>query len=257
MLKKYHTFYFGIILSISALFLLSFSAVLFAENVVSDKSYTYLLLGQSNMAGQGLVSELSDEQKALDSHIKFYLNGNLASLSTLEKFGPEVSFAQVLSKKHPNSVIRLIKFAPGGSLMKDWISRDSGKHYDTLIKQVKKANGGVLPKIDGVLWMHGERDSKSKQLANHYEKELQTFFTMLKKDFQNDQLPVALARISIPDAFRPAVAEIRSAEEHIAQISPFIHLISTDDLSKKSDKVHFDTQGQLVLGKRFAHIFMP
>ena len=208
------------------------------------------------MAGQGLVSELDDEQKALGNHVELYLNGELTSLSTLNKFGPEVSFAHTLAKKYPTSTIRLIKFAPGGSLMKDWISKDSGKHYDTLIKQAKKASGGVIPKINGVLWMHGERDTKSKQLANNYEDGMQTFIKMLKSDFKNDQLPVALARISIPAAFRPAVSEVRSAQEHISKISSSIHLISTDDLSKNSDKVHFDTKGQLILGRRFAEVLL-
>lgn len=246
----------NIIFSIAIVFILSFSSTLLAENTTSNKSYTYLLLGQSNMAGQGLVSELDDEQKVLGSHIKLYLHGKPASLSTLNKFGPEVSFAQMLSKKHPKSIIRLIKFAPGGSLMKDWTSKHSGKHYDTLIKQVKKASGGVIPEIHGVLWMHGERDTKSKKLANEYEKGMKTFIKMLKADFKNDQLSIVLARISIPAAFRPAVPEVRLAQKHISQSSSSIHLISTDDLSKTSDKVHFDTQGQLVLGERFAEVFM-
>ena len=240
------------IFSMTSVFLLFFSSALLAENTTPNKLYTYLLLGQSNMSGQGLVSELNNKQKSLDNHIKLYLHGKPALLSTLNKFGPEVSFAQVISKKHPNSVIRLIKFAPGGSLMKDWTSKDSGKHYDTLIKQVKKASNGVLPDIHGVLWMHGERDTKSKKLAHDYEKGMKTFIEMLKTDFKNDQLSIVLARISIPVAFRPAVPEVRLAQKHISQLSSSIHLISTDDLSKTSDKVHFDTQGQLVLGTRFA-----
>ncbi len=245
----------NIIYSLVTVFLLSFSSSIMAENT-SNKLYTYLLLGQSNMTGQGLVNELDEQQKTLGNHVKLYVHGKLASLSTLNKFGPEVSFAQTFSKKHPKSLLHLIKFAPGGSLMKDWISKDRGKHYDTLVKQVKKANGGVIPKIDGVLWMHGERDTKSKELADNYEKGLRTFIKMLQTDFKNNKLPVALARISIPAAFRPAVSEVRLAQEHISTTSPFIHLISTDDLSKTSDKVHFDTKGQLVLGKRFAEVLL-
>ena len=249
MLKK-------VIFLLSALYFLSLSSLTVAETKASatpvKNQHTYLLLGQSNMAGQGLVSELNDQQKVLDSHVKFYLNGELTSISTLNKFGPEVAFAESIVKKYPNSSIRLIKFAPGGSLMKDWVSRDAGKHYDTLIKQVKKSNGGTLPKIDGVLWMHGERDAKSKQLADAYEKNMKTFIEMLKHDFKNDKLVFVLARISIPASFRPAVPEVKLAQEHIAQLSELIHIISTDDLSKISDQVHFDTQGQLVLGKRFA-----
>ncbi|HIO91920.1 MAG TPA: hypothetical protein EYG68_03640 [Leucothrix mucor] len=241
--------------------ILFFSSLSVAENNVKINNSTkeqrvYLLLGQSNMAGQGLVSELSDDIKTLESNITLYLHGKPVSLSTLNKFGPEVSFAHEMAKKHLDSSIHLIKFAPGGSLMKDWTSKDVGKHYDTLIKQVKKSSGGTIPSINGILWMHGERDTKSKQLADDYEKDLKVFIAMLKSDFKVSKLPIALARISIPAAFRPAVPEVRLAQEHIAESSSFIHLVSTDDLSKKNDKVHFNSKGQLALGKRFAQVFM-
>lgn len=228
------------------------SALLLPALVSAQSQLNYLLLGQSNMSGQGVVAELSEEQLKLPKNVTFILHGSEASINYIPKFGPEVSFAQTIAKKHPQESVRLIKFAPGGSLMKDWISKQSGKHYDTLIKQAKKSNNGRLPQVHGVLWMHGERDTKSKQLADDYENQLTSLVSMLKSDFKNPNLPVVIGRISIPKAFRPAVTEVRNAQQNVANRSPSISIISTDDLSTGSDKVHFDTNGQLLLGQRFA-----
>ena len=227
--------------------LLLLPALLLAQT----KPLNYLLLGQSNMSGQGVIAELNDNQLRMPENVTFYLHGKPASFQGLNKFGPELSFSQSISKKHPNQPIRLIKFAPGGSLMKDWVSTQTGKHYDTLIKQVKKVSGGNLPKIQGVLWMHGERDTKSKELAVDYEQHLTQFIAMLKHDFKHPNLSFVIARTSIPRAFRPAVNEVRVAQQRVAKMAS-VSLISTDDLSTTSDKVHFDTQGQLLLGQRFS-----
>ncbi len=245
----------AIMLFLLSITLLPITAFAKAELTPPTKQLrVYLLLGQSNMSGQGKVAELTASHKRLPKNVEIYLHGKLAKIANLSKFGPEVAFAHSLAKKYPAALIRLIKFAPGGSLMKDWTSKARGKHYDTLIKQVKKISQGKIPKISGVLWMHGERDSKSVQLANHYKQSMQTFINMLQHDFHNKKIPFAIARISIPEAFRPAIPNIRAVQEEMAKSSPYIKMISTDDLSKTNDQVHFDTKGQLLLGKRFAQV---
>lgn len=248
------------ILSLAIMLFLLFTSLLSttvfakAEFTPINQQRVYLLLGQSNMSGQGKVTELTAGHKRLPKNVKLYLHGKLVKIVNLSKFGPEVAFAHSISKKYPRASIRLIKFAPGGSSMKNWTLKARGRHYDTLVKQVKKSNEGKMPQINGVLWMHGERDSKSVQLANHYKQYLQTFINMLQRDFRNNRIPFAIARISIPEAFRSAVPNIRTAQEQMAKSSPYIKMISTDDLSKTNDQVHFDTKGQLALGKRFAQV---
>jgi hypothetical protein len=225
-----------------------------STTVFAEQQRVYLLLGQSNMSGQGKVAKLTASQKTLPKNIEIYLHGKPIKITNLNTFGPEIAFAHTLAKKYPRDSIRLIKFAPGGSLMKDWISKARGRHYDTLIKQVKKSNQGKMPKINGVLWMHGERDSKSVPLANQYKKNMRIFINMLQSDFHNNKIPFVIARISVPEAFRPAIPNIRAVQEQLAKASPYIKMISTDDLSKMNDQIHFDTRGQLALGKRFAQV---
>ncbi len=231
---------------LSTLFLILFSSFVFAD----DDCISFILLGQSNMAGQGKVAELPKTQRALPKNTRFYLNGALATLSAQKKFGPEVSFAYAVSAIYPNKTINIIKFAPGGSLMKDWLK--NGQHYQTLKKQLERIHKQTPLNPAGVLWMQGERDTKSLQLAKNYSSDLKKFINMLRKDLKNPRLPFAIARVSIPEAFRPAVKEIRNAQENVSHKLPYVRIFSTDLLEKNPDKVHFNSRGQLQLGRLFA-----
>lgn len=234
--------------ALAFLFLTFLSQAIWAES--SNNNLTYILLGQSNMAGQGKVSELAKEKQRLPKNIHFYLNGAEVQIAAQKKFGPEVSFAHAISAKYPKKTINIIKFAPGGCLMKDWLKSDY--HYQTLKKQLYRISKKVALNPSAVFWMQGERDTKSVQLAKTYPTDLKKLIGMLRKDLKKPKLAFIIARISIPEAFRPAVKEVRQAQEKVSKEMPFVRIFNTDLLNKNSDKVHFSTQGQLQLGQLFA-----
>ncbi|WP_228292254.1 sialate O-acetylesterase [Candidatus Thiothrix anitrata] len=49
---------------------------------------------------------------------------------------------------------------------------------------------------------------------------------------------------------------IRHQQQRIQQQVPNTVLISTDGLGKMADRIHYDAQGQLQLGKRFAQAYI-
>ena len=216
----------------------------------SEMNISFLLLGQSNMAGQGKVSELSKPMKKLPNNIQFYLNGSLADIRKQQKFGPEVTFAHRVAAKYPRKKINIIKFAPGGSLMKDWLSH--GHHYQTLKKQLKKISQSTNINLKGVLWMQGESDTKSLKLAKNYKQELILFIKTLRIHFKKQKLAFVIGKISIPESYRPAVKEIKAAQDAVCKQLSFVDIIPTKSLEKNKDKVHYSTRGQLVLGRLFA-----
>ena len=240
----------------AVLFLLvtMFSQSVLAEshgyNLNAKNSLTYIMLGQSNMAGQGKVVELAKKQKTLPKNIHFYLNGSEVSIKNQKKFGPEVSFAHAVAAKHPRKLINIIKFAPGGSLMKEWSKK--GHYYQTLKKQLQRISKKAALNPTAIFWMQGERDTKSVQLAKTYPAELKELISALRNDLKKPTLAFVIAKISIPEAFRPAVKEIKNAQEKVSKEMPFVKIFATDSLKKNPDKVHFSTQGQLLLGRLFA-----
>ena len=221
----------------------------------SENELTFLLLGQSNMAGQGKVSELNGAMKRFPANVNFFLNGSKVTLSTQQKFGPEVSFARRVSQVFPSRKINLIKFAPGGSLMKDWLV--GGYHYQTLAKQLDKIRKKHSLDVRGVLWMQGERDTKSLLSGNHYKVSLEQFILTLRRDLAKPRLPFIIAQISIPESYRPAVNLVKQAQQNTAKEMPAVSFFSTETLPRNADKVHLSSEGQLALGLRFAHYFAP
>lgn len=240
--------------TVAILLLCFLSQALWAEKLNSDhtqdNNISYILLGQSNMAGQGKVSELGKQKQLLPKNVHFYLNGSIAKISTQEKFGPEVSFAHAISSVYPRKTINIIKFAPGGSLMKDWL--ENGHHYQTLKKQLNRISKNKSLNPTAILWMQGERDTKSSHLAKSYPAHLTKFIRKIRQDFKNPNLTFIIGRVSIPELFRPAVKQIRQAQELVSKKVPHVRLFSTDLLKKNTDKVHFSTKGQLRLGQLFA-----
>lgn len=218
------------------------------------KTLSFILLGQSNMAGQGKVSELGKQRKILPKNVNFFLNGSIVKLPSLKKFGPEVSFAHAISSSFPRKKINIIKFAPGGSLMKDWLK--DGNHYKTLKIQLGRIGKNTNLNPAAILWMQGERDTKSAQLAKSYPAHLTKFIKKIRQDLNKPKLTFIIARVSIPESFRPAVNAIRTAQELVSRKVPNVRLFSTDSLKKNPDKVHFNTNGQLKLGRLFAETLL-
>lgn len=217
----------------------------------SNATKTFLLLGQSNMAGRGNVAELAPHLKRLPANITFFLHGKAVDIARQPKFGPEVSLAHELAKMYPNKKINLVKFAPGGSMMRDWLR--GRPHYQTMNKMLGRIRKNHTLDISAVLWMHGERDTKSMSTAGSYQKDLARFIQTLRQDKNKPNLPFVIAQISVPEAFRPAeIKTVKKAQQDTARSLPSVQVFSTEQLSKRSDQTHYDTSGQIKLGQLFA-----
>ena len=139
--------------------------------------------------------------------------------------------------------------------MKDWLK--GGYHYQTLTKQLKKIRKTQRIDVRGVLWMQGERDTKSLASANNYKKSLERFIVTIRRDLGKPALPFVIAQISIPEAYRPGVRPVKLAQQEIPRDLPSVSSFSTEMLQKKPDKVHFSSAGQIELGRRFANYYLP
>ena len=49
---------------------------------------------------------------------------------------------------------------------------------------------------------------------------------------------------------------VRQAQEKIAGNMPGVEIIETDSLSLLPDKIHYDSAGQLALGKKFSDVWL-
>lgn len=206
-----------------------------------------VVVGQSNCVNahakaEELPRRLQKEQESL-----FYSEGwTYLSPTVEEHFGPEISLAWHLSKAH-NEPIGIIKHAVGGTnLAEDWFPR-SGECYDDLMQKIDSARNDKYEfEIIAVCWMQGERDAKFEDMAYAYSDNLETLITCLRADCENPELRFVAGRITPPIETYPYVDVVRMAIENYAWVD-------CDDLSK-DDLTHYDTDGVVELGRRFAEV---
>jgi hypothetical protein len=205
--------------------------------------------------------------------VRLFEDGQWQELLGRDHFGPEVGFAQAIAPAFPHDRIVLCKVARGGgNLFYDWnpdgISRGPEDEYRgplypkltsalaSLRDQLASENEDAA--VSALIWMQGERDSVFEFMAESYAGNLAAFIAAVRRDTGNARLPVILIQIAprvyrledgrFQHAFRRTV---QAAQQAVAAADPMVTLVETTDLPQ-CDNLHFDTGGQLELGKRCA-----
>nr|CAA6802169.1 MAG: Unknown protein [uncultured Thiotrichaceae bacterium] len=234
---------------------------------------TFILAGQSNMAGwtESKFHQLPDWLKVKPRQVNFYQYGQLSDFSRQRNgsIGPEVSFAKFIAAWYPNRRINIIKLAVGGTSIYDWArvwnprisyrmagSRIQNSLYALLKRQVEISrvlqNGN---KVTGFVWMQGERDARYPQAANAYAGNLRNLIFDMRREYKSPNAPFILGRINPPVAQFPSVNTVRNTQVQTTRQVPRTRWVNTDDLSKAADGVHYNTRGQIYLGRRMAEEF--
>lgn len=177
-----------------------------------------------------------------------------------DKIGPEFGFAKALSALLPANEIHLIKVSRGGTPINYWLPDANGKQngYSQLFENLRNALAKIEGEYEivGMLWMQGESDAKTQAEAEAYQKKLEQFIALMRKETAKPDLPVVIGRISTkilesPKFKMPFVKTVQAAQEAVTKTDKHVFVIDTDDLSQRDDLVHYDQAGQMGLGKRF------
>ena len=165
-----------------------------------------------------------------------------------------------MTELYPADEIHLIKVARGGTPIDYWLPDANGKEngHTTLLTNLKNAleKVGGDYEIVGMFWMQGESDSKKQEDAEAYQKKLEQFIALMRKETGKPELPFVIGRISSriieSKKFKMPFAKIvQSGQEAVAKNDKHAYVVNTDDLTQRDDFVHFDQAGQMGLGKRF------
>jgi len=240
------------------------SVVLTAGSAFAQESgqVVFVLAGQSNMVGRGVSAELPPELLQIPANVQYFLDGELTRFSEQEHFGPEVGFAHELARAWPERQVVLIKYAVGATSLLAWApawdsaaaaithNAAAGPLYQHLMNIVSSVPLQAEAEFAGVLWMQGERDAFFPAAGAEYLTHLRTLVQRLRIDFGQPNLPFILGQVNPPPA-RWAAEDLvreaqRAAQSHISRTG----LVLTDDLPKLEDDVHYNTLGQLELGRR-------
>lgn len=226
-----------------------------------QKFHLFLLAGQSNMAGRGVVEDVDLKTHprvlSLDKSNKWVPAKDPLHFDkpNIVGVGLGKTFAIEYTRQNPGVVVGLIPCGVGGSPISAWepggFHKSTNAHpWDDAIPRVKHAmKSGILK---GILWHQGESDSKPV-LAKRYEKKLDELINRFRSEFDDPKLPFVAGQMGQfaerpwNDDRKKVDAVHRSLPERIENTA----FASSDGLAHKGDKVHFDSASFRELGHRY------
>lgn len=233
------------------------------KNPKKKETWVFLMAGQSNMAGRGFV----EPQDTISSSRILTINKNntiILAKEPLHFYEPTsggldcgISFAKNLLKDIPeNTSILLIPAAVGGSSIDQWIN--DSVHRDVKLQSNFKQKVALAKKygtVKGVLWHQGESDANKKRIPK-YDENLKILFKKFRSSVGNRKLPILVGELGGYRKNNESWNTINSIINEHAKKEKYMYVIDTSDLNDKGDNLHFDSESQRLLGKRFAEVYL-
>lgn len=218
----------------------------------------YLLIGQSNMAGRGPLTDeytnmgnknvlmLTKENKWVTAkHPLHFDKPNVAGV------GPGLSFGIAMLKENKKHSIGLIPCAVGGTSINVWQpggydnATKTHPYDDMLVRLYEALKSGTLK---GVIWLQGESDS-SPEKASDYLKKLEALIHRLRSVVNNPLLPFVAGELG---QYKEAYQNINKELAQLPKSVEYTAIATSEGLTDKGDQTHFDSRSAVEYGKRFA-----
>ncbi len=226
--------------------------------------WVFVMAGQSNMAGRGVV-EPSDTVP--DPHILTVNKNNRIVLAKepLHYYEPPrtgldcgMSFARTLLKTVPKNVsILMVPTAIGGSSIQQWLG-DSTWHEVRLLSNAKQkiAVASKVGVFKGILWHQGESNSNTNESIEQHAHRLTALADTLRRATGEHNLPFLIGELGSFSKNPEGFAGVNEQLKSYVQTDKNSALIKTGDLPHKGDQLHFNSEGQRIMGERFAEKFV-
>ena len=225
---------------------------------------SFLLIGQSNMAGRGDFNEVEDIE---NPNCYMFRMGRWLTMSEPINVDRQIfkaythsgiclgaSFADSYAK-HFNRKVGLIPCADGGSAILEW---QPGEFlFEHTVFQVKHA----LKKsnLKGILWHQGENDCVNEDLYNSYPERFEKFISSLKNAIGIEDIPFIAGELS------PYLAERLNMQGRNIEFNKRLPsllknhkntaVVSSDGLGLKDDELHFNSKSLREFGVRYFNAY--
>lgn len=221
----------------------------------------YVLIGQSNMAGRGLVE---DQDRAVVPRVLTWTKDNAWAPAVdplhfdkkMAGVGPGRTFGIVMAEENPSRTIGLVPCAVGGTSIRLWQpgaydqKTDTHPYGDMLARVTKAAQHGTLK---GILWHQGESDSAMGSKGT-YQEALVDLVNRLRKDLDAPHVPFVVGQLGRFDGnpWNDGRKRVDLAHKRLSGMVYNTGFVYSDDLTDKGDRAHFDASSARTLGRRFA-----
>ena len=221
---------------------------------------SFLMLGQSNMAGRGFIDEVPP---IYNERIQMLRNGQWQMMTEPINYDRPVSgaslagsFADAWCRENQEDTIGLIPCAEGGSSLDDWaIDKVLFKHAISEAKFAMQTS-----ELVGILWHQGESDSFNGNYKVYYEK-LLVIIETLRKELNTPDIPLIIG--GLPDflgkeGFGKNCTEyalVNKELEKFAFEQDNCYFVTAVGLTSNPDGIHIDAVSQRKFGLRYFEAF--
>lgn len=224
-----------------------------------ENVWVFILAGQSNMAGRAIVEP--QDTIPVGRVLTIKANGQLVlAKEPLHFYEPTksgldcgFSFGKNLIKSIPDSIsILLIPTAVGGSSVGQWLGDSIYRDVQLLSNFRDKVQiGKKYGQVKAILWHQGESDANANDIPQ-YRDRLSKLFEKFRAIVGNKTLPILIGELGSFSKDTENWQLINQAIKSYSVTDKNTAIVSTADLKDKGDKVHFNSEGQRIMGQRFA-----
>jgi len=222
----------------------------------------FLLVGQSNMAGRGKVTEA--DQVPVEGVLMFNADQQwVPAVDPLHFDKPKIAgvglgrtFGVEIAKMSPGKTIGLIPCAVGGTGIDVWKpdARDAATNThpwdDAMVRAKAALKDGTLR---GILWHQGESDSNPEKSAT-YEAKLHDLVSRFRDELNAPDVPFIVGQLGIFEGkpWDDAKHVVDKAHQDLPSKVNATAFVSADGLVDGGDKTHFDADSMREFGRRYA-----
>jgi hypothetical protein len=230
------------------------------NNKYTEMIHSFLMIGQSNMAGRGNAKEVP---AIFDEHIKMQRNGLWQIMSEPINFdrptsgvGLASSFAAAWRLDNEDDEIGLIPCADGGTSVDDWAA--GGALFENAVSQAKLAQR--TSEIKGILWHQGENDC-SVEKASQYQEKFSAIIDALRQQLNISEVPLIIGGLGdfLPDGilgqYFAHYSLVNKELERFAESHKNCYFVTAKGLTANLDGIHFNARSQRLLGIRYYHAY--
>lgn len=227
---------------------------------MNEQIYSFLLIGQSNMAGRGFQYEV---ESIKNEYLYVLRNGRwVPFFSPLhwERKTAGVGLAESFAEECANvyrTQIGLIPCADGGTCLDQWIP--GGVLFDHAVFQAKLAMRSS--KLAGVLWHQGESDCIPERYPV-YERKCTKIFEAFRNELNlSDEVPFLVGGLGDFLKEHPVGSKflnypyVNEQLQQMAAHQSYIHFVSAEGLCSNEDNLHFNAVALREFGRRYFTVF--
>ena len=234
-------------------------------NLQNEEIHSFLMIGQSNMAGRGEFGDVPPIENKRCFMLRMGRWQEMREPINTDRaifegefhsgIGLAASFADSLANA-TGKKIGLIPCADGGTIVSQW--QPGEVLFDHAVMMTKLAMRSSH--FSGIIWHQGESDCTRDENIARYKERLVNIINGMRDALDARDLPFILGELA--EYYDPKwkmgdrYLRVNEILYEIADELPNVAVVSAKGLTMKPDGIHFDARSFRVLGNRYFEAYM-